>query len=266
MSKRKIFAVDEGGGGSPSPSPTLEPNKAVLIDWYDYTDPEVVTEVTPSTGYDGMEKVTVTSKLPNLQATKTQTIDWEQSGTVLVTPSTGYDAMEKARITVTQPTVITPQVTYTTNGDNYVFPEDFNVDFLSGVVVKVNVPSQPSQQVHPLIIYANQSDVEFRLTFTDSTPSQTIAQSSADQTKNYYGILDNIQSITGYTPGTYQRTFRANYITYDDLTPTSLRLSPAGAQVRTVIAQGTSQTFNIPLSITISNHEYKLLCLGGGSA
>lgn len=266
MKERKIYAIEESGnGGSPTPSPTLEPNKTAAVKWddYDYDETEVETEVTPSTGYDGMEKVTVTTTFPHLQSTKSQTIGWDQSTYVTVYPSEGYDAMEKTRVTVTPPTDVTPQVTYTSNGDNYIFPEDFNVDFLSGAVVKVNVPSQPSAQVHPFTVFSNQTDLVFEITFTDSTPKQTISNFSS-QFKLYSGIMDNIAKVECYTTATSgSRNVRAQYVEYDALPSTTLTQTYGNnAYVRIPLAPGDDPV-EFPATKTDGDHFFRLISVGG---
>lgn len=93
-----------GGGGS---TVTLQTNKNVSI------TSNTTTIVTPDTGYDGMEQVTVTTNVPvsTLQSSKNVTIS--ASGTTTVDPDTGYDAIEQVNVSVPAGSATTPSPTIT---------------------------------------------------------------------------------------------------------------------------------------------------------
>ena len=77
----------------------LENNKAATIDVSAYTEP---VEVSPSEGYDGMKKTTVTlSNIPEIEANKAQTIDVSTyTEPVEIEPTEGKDGMAKATVTL----------------------------------------------------------------------------------------------------------------------------------------------------------------------
>jgi hypothetical protein len=77
----------------------LEDNKAATIDVSAYTEP---VEVSPSDGYDGMKKATVTlSNVPEIEANKAATIDVSTyTEPVEIEPTEGKDGMAKATVTL----------------------------------------------------------------------------------------------------------------------------------------------------------------------
>lgn len=77
----------------------LEDNKAATIDVSAYTEP---VEVSPSDGYDGMKKATVTlSNVPEIEANKAQTIDVSAyTEPVEIEPTSGKSGMAKATVTL----------------------------------------------------------------------------------------------------------------------------------------------------------------------
>lgn len=98
--------------------PVLQDNKAVTL--------SESGEVTPSTGYDAMKKVTVTLDVPSPPLEDNKTFSITSNGSSEITPSATYDAMKKVTVTVNVSTSVTPPSWYT-DGVNSVVPNETTV-------------------------------------------------------------------------------------------------------------------------------------------
>ena len=155
--------------------PVLEASKTVTI------SSNTTTTVIPTTGYDAMEEVVITTSVPtpSLEASKTVTISG--SGTTTVNPSTGYDAMEQVSVSVPAGSATTPATTITANP---------SISVSSGGLITASVSA--SQNVTPTISAGwvssgaagaisvggsntSQLTTKAAATYTPTTSDQTIA-------------------------------------------------------------------------------------------